>query len=838
MRLELVASLICFMENDYTQSHKGSRSGASRPGAANHAQDTMEGLDLRAVVLGIWQRKTLVLAVVLIAMSACFLFLLTATPKYRSEARVLIEDNESAFTRATADRAALAPDELAVQSEVQVVRSRDLALKVAERLKLDKSTEFNPSAKEPSLVGGILTMIGLKNKPTEGTVRERVLNAYYDKLNVVPVPRSRVISISFSSTDPERAAAVANTVATAYVDSTREAKFENTRRAAEWLARQIEILRQRSADSEASVEEFRAKSGLFQGATTTLSKQALSELNSQITTAAGQRSTAQARGDAIRRLLKNRGSIESAPEVLNSQLIQRLGEQRAVLQRRIDERGIAYLPNHPVMKRLVAERSGLDRQIRAEAVKILRGLENQAKSAGAREKALRDNLVALKAKAALSNQDEVRLKALEREAAANRTLLESFLNRFREASARQDAASLPAGARVISTAQVYSKPTFPRRGPIATLTFVGSIVLGIVLAFLAEMFAGPRRSAESDDGRETTASDMEPEFRSARRQYIARELTGAAAEAPAPKPVVSPEVAPPMQPPSKPAPPIATPPANPSSINPPSVAVSPAAVQQSEQPMPSIGGQVVQSTEPSVSIPPVSPDPNAGTPDVETPRPEVLPFESAIEALRESVVASCGRIQSNRILVTSTGLEQDNAIVAIALARSLAGVGERVLLIDTDFHNACVGRLTEIEVGQGLAELLLGEASFKQVVVDDPSSSAQVLAAGQSLERGRAQMQSARMDKVMAALTRAYRYVILVGPSAGVSNDCKHVAGGSKLAVLLFEENGGDDKVTTEATQTLMSCGCELVTPVETLFSPSGLSIVPGNPVTRFGVAA
>ena len=821
------------MENHYTQSHKGSLAGARHEGSAGYIPDAAEGLDLRAVALGIWQRKRMIFAVVVIAMTACLLFLLTATPKYRSEARVLIEDNESAFTRATADRAALAPDELAVQSEVQVVRSRDLALKVAEQLNLAKSTEFNPSAKQPSFIGGLLTMAGLKDKPTKGTVREKVLNAYYAKLNVVPVPRSRVISISFSSTNPERAAAVANTVATAYVNSTREAKFDNTRRAAEWLARQIEILRQRAADSEATVEEFRSKSGLFQGATTTLSKQALSELNSQITVAAGARSTAQARGDAIRRLLKSQASIDSAPEVLNSPLIQRLAEQRAVLQRRIDERGIAYLPNHPVMKRLAAERGGLDRQIRREAVKILEGLENQAKSAGVREKALRDNLVAMKTKAALSNQDEVRLKALEREAAANRTLLESFLNRFREASARQDVASLPASARVISTAQVYSKPTFPRRGPIATLTFVGSIVLGIVLAFLAEMFSSTAQPVRSSGRGETAEADDDRAPEPVKPQPAPSAPVTVAVQPPVFKPV-APSVVPSL---------VATPP-----VAAPTVATAPvAAAPVSIPPVTPHAVTPVQPaatpTEPAaVSIPPESPPANAaaGATAVDTApqSTDIEPFESAIETLRERVVASCGRVQSNRILITSTGLEQDNAIVAIALARSLAGAGERVLLIDTDFHNACVGRLTEVEQGNGLAELLLGEASFKHLVADDPSSSAQVLPAGQSLERGRAQLQSPRMDKVMQALAKAYRYVILAGPSAGVSNDCRHVAGGSKLAVLLFEESGGEAKVTTEAAQTLLSCGCELVIPVETLFSPSGLSIMPGNPVTRFGVAA
>ena len=448
------------------------------------------GLDLRELVLGIWNRKFMIAGVVIVAMVACVLFLATATQKYTSEARVLIQDRESAFTRATADRAAVAPDSLAVRSEVQVIRSRDLALKVAQKLRLDKVSEFNSASKGPGIKTRILMAIGLKKGPSQRTIKEKILKAYNSKLKVTPVRESRVIAIEFSSVNPERAAAVANAIAQTYVSETQVAKFENTRRAVEWLSRQIEALRQRVSDSETAVEEFRAKTGLFQGATTTLSKQALSELNTQITQAAAARTTAEARGDAIRQLLRRPGQIETAPEVLNSPLIQRLREQRAVLQRRIDDLSITYLPNHPTMKRLVAERNGLDRQVRGEAVKVLRGLEDQAQVAGAREKALRDNLVALKTKAALSNQDEIRLKALEREAGANRRPLEAFsrsLQGGQRARRRHRRCRRPRGSS--STAQINSSPSFPKTGPILLLALVGSTVLGVVMAFLVEMFS-------------------------------------------------------------------------------------------------------------------------------------------------------------------------------------------------------------------------------------------------------------------------------------------------------------------------------------------------------------
>ncbi len=737
------------------------------------------GLDLRELVLGIWNRKFMIAGVVIVAMVACVLFLATATQKYTSEARVLIQDRESAFTRATADRAAVAPDSLAVRSEVQVIRSRDLALKVAQKLRLDKVSEFNSASKGPGIKTRILMAIGLKKGPSQRTIKEKILKAYNSKLKVTPVRESRVIAIEFSSVNPERAAAVANAIAQTYVSETQVAKFENTRRAVEWLSRQIEALRQRVSDSETAVEEFRAKTGLFQGATTTLSKQALSELNTQITQAAAARTTAEARGDAIRQLLRRPGQIETAPEVLNSPLIQRLREQRAVLQRRIDDLSITYLPNHPTMKRLVAERNGLDRQVRGEAVKVLRGLEDQAQVAGAREKALRDNLVALKTKAALSNQDEIRLKALEREAGANRRLLEAFLDRFREASAREDVTSLPPSARVISTAQINSSPSFPKTGPILLLALVGSTVLGVVMAFLVEMFSLQPMPASGS----STARSQRPPFEDDIR-------TDHFDPAPAYQPTVRTTFETRIQPPP-----------------------------------------IMPASAPAVE--PAPPQPQPAYQAIAN-----IPFDSAIQTLRATVAASALRVQSNRVLLTSTGLEQDNAIVGVSLARALATSGVRVLLIDADFHNAGAGRMMGVAATAGLAELLLGSASFKDVVTDDPASGVQVVTAGMALEHGRTQLRSPRMDRVIEALSRAYNYVVIVSPSIVASNDASHFAANSRLAIMMSDVTAGDHGTGAATIQSLLSFGCQEVIPVDSVVTADGLFIQPRNPVTRLGAAA
>src|SRR5205085_1629098 len=242
------------------------------------------------------------------------------------------------------------------------------------------------------------------------------------------VPNSKVIVIKYASTDPEIAADVANTLAETYVMSTREAESEPTSRAREWLAHQIEALRQKVVETEAAAEEFRARAGLLKGTQATLGSQELQELNSQIVLAEAQRSDAEAKAKSIRDLLARKGSVDASAEVLNSSLIQRLREEQATLARSRSELAVTYLPSHPKIAAVDSELANIDRQIRAEAMKIVDSLEDQAKVASSRAASLKASLDAAKARASDTNQDEVKLRALEREAAANRELLETFLN--------------------------------------------------------------------------------------------------------------------------------------------------------------------------------------------------------------------------------------------------------------------------------------------------------------------------------------------------------------------------------------------------------------------------
>ncbi|MDQ0353627.1 uncharacterized protein involved in exopolysaccharide biosynthesis/Mrp family chromosome partitioning ATPase [Rhodoplanes tepidamans] len=444
-------------------------------------------LDMRSIGRALWRRKWLILIPTLLAALAATAVVNVLTPRFKSEARVLYEGRENVFLRPEADRNTIdrsAADQEAMASQVQLVLSRELASQVIAELDLAKKPEFDPLIEGLSPVKRVTVALGISRDPYRMSPEERVLDAYYERLTAYAVDKSRVITIEFQSFDPVLAARVANAVAQGYLKLQQGTKQEEMQAASRWLSGEIERLRREVAEAEARVEDFRARSNLFVGTNnTTLSNQQLGEFNTQLGAARARKADLETRARLLRDMIRRGDAIE-ASEIANSEFIRRLSEQRVTLRAQLAEQYSTLLDNHPRIKELKAQISDYDRQIRSEAEKLVRTLENDAKEADERVKKLSAELDALKRQAATSNEDDVRLRAFERDAKSKRDLLESYLGKFREASARESIGSAPADARVISRAIVSNTPFFPKKMPIVLVaTFATFFVFaGIVTA--------------------------------------------------------------------------------------------------------------------------------------------------------------------------------------------------------------------------------------------------------------------------------------------------------------------------------------------------------------------
>jgi tyrosine-protein kinase Etk/Wzc len=451
------------------------------------------------------------------------------TPRYRSEARVLIETRENIFFRPDAEKAidrSTTVDQEAVTSQVQLILSRDLAREVIKKLKLGERPEFDPVLAGPSLLRTLLSLTGFIRDPMEMTPEERVFKTYFDRLSAFQVEKSRVIAIEFESQDPELAAQVANAVAEGYLVLQQTAKQDQTRAASTWLSGEIDRMRVRLADAEAKVEQYRAKTNLFIGNNNTmLSNQQLGDVNGQLAAARAQKSDAEAKARLIREALKSGGPVEFS-EVINSELMRRLTEQHVTLRAQLAEQSSTLLDQHPRIKELRAQVGDLDRQMRSEADRLARSFENDARLSSAKVDGISSGLDQLKRQAASTNEQDVQLRALERDAKSQRDLLESYLAKYREATARDSIGAAAPDARIISSATVSNTPSWPKKLPTILVAALAMLALSTGFVLSSELLGAlptepARETAPPSAAEPTQVEPTSAEIAAARSRDLA-----------------------------------------------------------------------------------------------------------------------------------------------------------------------------------------------------------------------------------------------------------------------------------------------------------------------------
>src|SRR3954452_7196670 len=468
---------------------------APAPAASSESAD----LDLHALGQALMRKRSWIIVPTVLAAVLSIAAVNLVTPRYKSEARILVDGRENVFLRPSGERneERTSLDAEAVTSQVQLVQSRDLAREIIKKNKLADRPEFDPVLQGLSPLKSLLALFGIGRDPFTLTAEERVLDAYYELFTACAVDKSRVIVIEFQSRVPELAARVANSIAEGYLVLQQTARQEQAKSAGQWLSGEIENLRKKVSDAESRVEDFRSKSSLFIGTNnTTLSNQQMGEINTQLNNARALKSDAENKARLIREMLQSGKPIE-ASEVLNSELIRRMSEQRVTLRAQLAEQSSTLLDGHPRIRELKAQLSDLDRQIREEAGKVSRSLENDARIAGGRVDGLISSLDQLKKQASSTNGQDVQLRALEREATAQRDLLESYRAKYREANTRENIEAAPADGRIISRASLSNTPAYPKKLPIVLIATLATLLLtsGAIATGELLRITAPRASA-------------------------------------------------------------------------------------------------------------------------------------------------------------------------------------------------------------------------------------------------------------------------------------------------------------------------------------------------------
>ncbi|MFO1156653.1 MAG: polysaccharide biosynthesis tyrosine autokinase [Rhodospirillales bacterium] len=698
------------------------------------------------VLRTLWRRKLPILLTAALLAGLAGLLVGRLPALYEGHAEVIIDPRNVGAGDLQSSRGHAVDAEM-LQSQVRVLQSRNLAYKIVEALELDQDPEFNVTLRQPDALDqawdwgrALLTRWGVlsPDEPAADPLAEQpelvmagVVDRFLAALKVDLLPESRVIVVRFTSHNPERAAQGANKTAEIYILDQLDAKYEATQRATQWLTDKIADLRRNVATSEQAVQKFRAQSGLL-GPGGTMVTQQISDLNAQLMLVRTARTEAETRLSRVRQAMQSVGGGDAMRTPASQQLV----DQEAALKRKIADLSKEFGDRHPQMIAARAELADVQNKLRSDMQKSLSALEAEVSAARGREVALNRQLDQLRGKVGQSANAENQLRALEREADASRSMLETFLTRFEQATAQLDASINETDARIISRADAPLASSYPPRRLIVGATFIVSAVLAALLALLLEGLDQGYRSGEQIE-----------------------KATGL----------------------------------------------------RSLGLVPSLGGSA------------------RGNPAGYLLRHPSSMFGESIRSLYTGILLSPDQETPRKLLVTSSQPKEGKTTISLCLGRMRALSGHKTVIVEADLRRPSVHRVLEIPRRPGLTEVVLGEATLNEVLVEDKESGAFVLPAGKLVPDPTEILASPKMSEMLEDLAKRFELVVIDSPPLVAVADSRLLAPQADAAILVVRWAVTPRQVVALAAKQLAEAGASIAGTV--------LSLVDSKKHARYGFA-
>lgn len=466
---------------------------SSRP-VEEAAPTTDSGPELSTAVRGVigaFQRRfwtfVTIAAVLFVAVVAGTMLL---RPEYLAQSRIKIDPTRNAATGLQADRTSSTADTAAVDTEVTVIKSRDLARAVVRDLRLYSNETMTLGL--PAVQGPLR---GAELEERIDTVAGRLVS----KLKAERETNTYVVQIGFQSPDPRLAAQVANAVADHYINNSVGVRTGTASQQTKMLEQRLEQLGSEVRAIDAQIAQGRATAGIVEGGTLgTITDQQVGPLATQLATAESAAAAARSSLSAAQAQIRS-GKLENVSGVLNSPVVADLRRQRAEVVRNMGEVQARYGPRHPESVRVGQQLESIDNQIGEEARRITDSLRSEAASADARAASLRSTLSRLRSEQASNTRASVTVGSLEREAETKRTAYNQLAASVQQASQIKD--NSLAQATVIEQATPPSSPSYPKKGLLIAAGLILSLIVAAAVIGIQELLTPGYRTATEVENR-------------------------------------------------------------------------------------------------------------------------------------------------------------------------------------------------------------------------------------------------------------------------------------------------------------------------------------------------
>ncbi|OAF16146.1 exopolysaccharide transport family protein [Bradyrhizobium neotropicale] len=440
------------------------------------------GFNVLELVNLLWRRKIAIVGAALLGATLAVTVGKSLAPRYTATAQLYVDPRELQLVdRELTPRAQdVSGMSMVVESQARLITSNSVLLKVIQQANLDKDPEFG-GGDGKTLMSSLLGLIGLQARAPSAAEQKEVQLAALDALNkhitIRKTEKSFIVDIEVWSTDPAKAAMLANTLTSAYLTESRNSQASAARRATNDLSGRLKELRERLRNAETALATYKAQNNFVGTQDTLISDQQLSASNQRVAAARAATLDAQARFDQIEATRRTAADAGAIPEALQSPTIANLRAQYADARKKYAEQAGELGPRHPALRQTEKQVEDLKRTINEEIDRFAQSAKNDLTRARDYEASLNRALEAQKRQSVQLSQAAVRLRELEREADASRDVYQSFLKRSRETEEQESLNT--SAARVIGEATMPQRRSFP---PAMSLFAMIGFTFGALLA--------------------------------------------------------------------------------------------------------------------------------------------------------------------------------------------------------------------------------------------------------------------------------------------------------------------------------------------------------------------
>ncbi|RAI45017.1 Wzz/FepE/Etk N-terminal domain-containing protein [Rhodoplanes roseus] len=454
------------------------------------------GAQLLALLAMLRRQISLVLIVVACTTGLGLAYLMATPAQYTATGTMIIDTRKVQLFQQQSGLGDIAVDAGTVETQVQILKSENISLAVIKELRLTDDPEFvgRGGGLFGTVAGAVADLLGnTATVRSDYELTRRALERFEQERTVRRVGLTYAMEISFRSHSPDKAAALVNAIADAYVVDQLEAKYQATRRASLWLQDRIKELRTQASAAERAVIEYKEKNNIVDTGGRLITEQQLAEVNSQLILARAATAEAKARLDRINDILRQEIPNESVADALKNETIIKLRGQYVDLAAREANWSEKYGRNHLAAVSLRNQMQEIRRNISQELQRIQQAYQSDYDIARAREDSIKGSLANVVSETQTTNQAQVQLRELESNAQTYRSMYDNFLQRYMEAVQQQ---SFPISeARLISPAARPMEKSNPRTGFVLAVAMVGGLVLGLGIGYMREVGDGVFRTS-------------------------------------------------------------------------------------------------------------------------------------------------------------------------------------------------------------------------------------------------------------------------------------------------------------------------------------------------------